>query len=84
MVVRSMANRQRTYQWINGTLQVVDSPRHRLLEAAPRSKAADRKSPPHLGVQSWLLVFTMSSVLMVFAGLGLFAFCFVLYSLIFG
>lgn len=79
-----MANRQRTYQWINGAVQVVDSPRKPLLEAEPRPRTTKQQRPPSLGVQNWLLLFTMSSVLMVFAGLGLFAFCFVLYSLIFG
>ncbi len=37
-----------------------------------------------MGIQNALLVFTMSSVLMVFAGLGLFAFLFASYSIIFG
>lgn len=79
-----MANRQRTYQWINGVVQVVDSPRSPMREAEPRPRIPKLERAPSLGVQNWLLLFTMSSVLMVFAGLGLFAFCFVLYSLIFG
>lgn len=83
-----MANRQHTYQWINGVVQVVDSPEGSIKDAQPRPRSApsssERKKPPALGIQTGLLIFTLSSVLMVFAGLGLFAFCFVLYSLIFG
>lgn len=79
-----MANRQRAYQWINGVVQVVDLPRGALLESELWPKTRKRDKPPAIGLQNWLLVFTLSSVLMVFAGLGLFAFYLVIYSLIFG
>lgn len=76
-----MANRQRTYQWVNGVIKSVDTATGEIRDVEFKP---EQKKPPSIGIQTGLLVFTMSSVLMVFAGLGLFAFCFVLYSMIFG
>lgn len=82
-----MANSQRTYQWVNGRIVDVGSTgrKGRRPESAEAPvNAAQQRREQKLGIQNWLLLFTFSSVLMVFAGLALFAFCFILYALIFG
>jgi len=69
VVLDHMANNQRTYQWVNGRIQDVDA------VGAPRRHG--------MGIQTGLLVFTLSSLVMVFAG-GALAVVVVLYSVLFG
>jgi len=82
-----MASKQRTYQWVGGQIQEVRAPHARLGNTdkpRPFIKLPDApKRKPVMGIQAALLVFACSSVLMVFAGLGLFAVLFILYALIF-
>lgn len=77
-----MANGHRTYQWVNGRIQDVGSMRPiKLMDAAPRpAKKAERRTTG-LGVQTALLVFTCSSLVMVFAGGALAALLFTLYAI---
>ncbi|MEB0133576.1 hypothetical protein [Pseudomonas sp. CCI2.4] len=83
-----MASNQRTYQWVGGQIQEARAPYARLgntRKPRPFIKLPDTtKRKPVIGIQNALLLFTFSSVLMVFAGLGLFAALFVLYAVIFG
>lgn len=65
-----MANNQRTYQWVNGRIQDVDA------AEAPRRQG--------MGIQTGLLVFTLSSLVMIFAGGALAVVAVVLYSVLFG
>ncbi|WP_132849938.1 hypothetical protein [Pseudomonas sp. GV105] len=65
-----MANNQRTYQWVNGRIQDVDA------AEAPMSQG--------MGIQTGLLVFTLSSLVMIFAGGALAVVAVVLYSVLFG
>lgn len=51
-----MANNQRTYQWVNGRVQDVEAMQEK------------RQRPRRMGIQTALLVFTLSSVTLVFAG----------------
>ena len=67
-----MANNQRTYQWVNGRVQDVEAMQEK------------RRRPQRMGIQTALLVFTLSSVTLVFAGGALCAFLVVAYSIIFG
>ncbi|OWP73187.1 hypothetical protein CEC48_04075 [Pseudomonas sp. K2I15] len=81
-----MANNQRTYEWVNGRVHEVVPPRH-WRDIGPAGKlepliAAKRKHG--LGIQTALLVFTFSSVTLVFAGGALAVVLFVLYSVLFG
>jgi hypothetical protein len=58
---------------------------HRTFEWRGRVLVEDGQTEPaKLGIQNALLLFTLSSLGLVFAGGGLFAFCFVAYALIFG
>jgi hypothetical protein len=87
-----MANSRRTYQWVDGRVQEYRQPPRttKLIESADRPRpfmtdsTARREKMPALGVQDALLLFTLSSLGLVFAGGALFAFCFVTYALIFG
>ncbi|WEX18974.1 hypothetical protein P2T68_17185 [Pseudomonas sp. G11] len=81
-----MANNQRTYEWVNGRIQHVEAPRHwRDIGGTgkpARPKTVQRKQG--LGIQNALLLFTLSSVTLVFAGGVLVFVCVVLYSVLFG
>lgn len=89
-VFNHMANSRRTYQWVDGQIQEIRQP----YRSAPPIEASERRRPapagrtrsqkPVIGIQDALLLFTLSSLGLVFAGGGLFAFCFVAYALIFG
>lgn len=72
VVLDHMANNQRTYQWVNGRIQDVEAMKEK------------RRHRPVMGIQTALLVFTLSSVTMVLAGGALCAFLVVAYSIIFG
>lgn len=72
MVLDHMAKNQRTYQWVNGRIHDVD--------AMPGS----RQKRPRLGIQTGLLVFTLSSITLVLAGGALAFMVVVLYSVLFG
>jgi hypothetical protein len=82
-VLNHMANSRRTYQWVNGRIYDVGGARSIGRTAAQEDQPPKHKKPASMGVQNALLVFTMSSVLMVFAGLGLFAFLFAAYAILF-
>lgn len=72
VVLDHMANNQRTYQWVNGRIQGVEAMQEK------------RRLRPVMGIQTALLVFTLSSVTLLFAG-GTLAFALVvLYSIFFG
>lgn len=77
-----MASRPRTYEWRDEAVECVEVRDGSVPRYAPQPHA--RRKPKQLGIQEWLALFTVSSVLMVFAGLGLFAFCFALFAVIFG
>jgi hypothetical protein len=88
-VFNHMANSRRTYQWVDGQIQECRQS-HRaipLIEVSERRRPApaaqSRSRKPVIGIQDALLLFTFSSVGLVFAGGGLFAFGFVAYALIF-
>lgn len=70
VVLDHMANNQRTYQWVNGRIQDVE--------------AMQEKRRPRMGIQTALLVFTLSSLTLVFAGGALAFVIVVLYSVLFG
>lgn len=72
VVLDHMANNQRTYQWVNGRIQNVGA-----MQAQPRR-------PKQIGIQAALLVFTLSSLTLVFAGGALAFVVVVLYSVLFG
>lgn len=76
-----MARRPRTYEWRDDAVECVEVRGGSIPRYAPQRA---RQKPKQLGIQEWLALFTVSSVLMVLAGLGLFAFCFVLFAVIFG
>lgn len=78
-----MRSRQRTYEWVNGTLIDVDAPIGDSRDARRAYQSHHAARQDGLGVQDLLLLFTFSSVLFIFAGLGLFAFCVVFYSIVF-
>jgi len=85
VVVDHMANNQRTYQWVNGRIQEVGSmhaidPPEAVFRQAPQAK----KKQPVMGIQTGLLVFTCSSLVMVFAVPALIFVLFVIYSVVFG
>jgi hypothetical protein len=80
-----MAKSQRTYQWVNGRIQDVGSTRAtEAIEAVHRPVQKPARRTSGLDFQTGLLVFTCSSVIMVFSGGALCAFLFVAYSIIFG
>lgn len=89
-VFNHMANSRRTYQWVDGQIQEI----RQTYRAAQLTEASERRRPapagsvrsrkPVIGIQDALLLFTFSSLGLVFAGGGLFAFGFVAYALIFG
>jgi hypothetical protein len=70
VVLDHMANNQRTYQWVNGRIQDVDA------AEVPRRQG--------MGIQTGLLVFTLSSLVMIFAGGALAVVAVILYSVLFG
>lgn len=70
VVLDHMANNQRTYQWVNGRIQDVD--------------AAETPRRQGMGIQTGLLVFTISSLVMIFAGGALAVVAVALYSVLFG
>ena len=70
VVLDHMAKNQRTYQWVNGRIQDVDA------VEAPRRQG--------MSIQTGLLVFTLSSLVMVFAGGALAVVAVILYSVLFG
>lgn len=70
VVLDHMANNQRTYQWVNGRIQDVD--------------AAETPKRHGMGIQTSLLVFTISSLVMIFAGGALAVVAVALYSVLFG
>lgn len=70
VVLDHMAKNQRTYQWVNGRIQDVDA------MEAPRRQG--------MGIQTGLLVFTLSSLVMIFAGGALAVVAVILYSVLFG
>ena len=72
VVLDHMANNQRTYQWVNGRIQDVEAIQEK------------RRRRPRMGIQTALLVFTLSSLTLVFAGGALAFVCVVLYSVLFG
>jgi hypothetical protein len=88
-VLNHMANSRRTYQWVDGQIQEIRQPRRAipLIDAPKRSRPAPALGPkarkPVIGIQDALLLFTVSSLGLVFAGGGLFAVGFVAYALIF-
>ena len=70
MVLDHMANNQRTYEWVNGRIQHIEAPRH-WRDIGVTEKPAPSKPEQHkrgLGIQNALLIFTFSSVTLVFAG----------------
>ncbi|MDY7559970.1 hypothetical protein QN366_04790 [Pseudomonas sp. CCC3.2] len=82
-----MANKKRTYQWVDGQIQELGAARSR--EAKPNYEKPvalmkTYKTGPVMGIQTALLLFTFSSVLLVFAGGALLALMLVAYALIFG
>ena len=72
MVLDHMANNQRTYQWVNGRIQDVEVIQEQ------------RMRRPSMGIQTALLVFTLSGVTLVFAGGALTIVIFALYAILFG
>jgi hypothetical protein len=77
-----MARKGRTFEWNGNRVdEVVVELKKRQRQSARRPSPAKKET---LDFQSALALFTFSSVLMVFAGLGLFAAIFVLYAVIFG
>lgn len=78
-----MKNRK-TYEWINGVAEEVGVPKRERHEPRPRNSSRREVARENLGIQELLLLFTFSSVLMIFAGLGLIAACTIFYSLIIG
>ena len=72
VVLDHMANNQRTYQWVNGRIQDVEAMQEK------------RRRRPRMGIQTALLVFTLSSLTLVFAGGALAFVAVVLYSVLFG
>jgi len=72
VVLDHMAKNQRTYQWVNGRVQDVEAMQEK------------RQRPQRMGIQTALLVFTLSSVTLVFAGGALAFVLVVLYSVLFG
>lgn len=86
MVLDHMANNQRTYEWVNGRIQHIEAPRH-WRDIGGTEKPAPSKSDQHkhgLGIQNALLLFTFSSITLVFAGGALAAVIFVIYAILFG
>lgn len=83
MAVDHMARTHRTYQWIDGRIQDVGSMYGLVAEEIP-PRRPQKKKGPGIGIQDALLLFTFSSVLMVFAGGTLAAILFVAYTIIFG
>jgi hypothetical protein len=80
--VNHMASGRRTYQWVNGRIQDVGSMRAiELKEALPRPTKKTERRTTGLDLQTALLVFTCSSLVMVFAGGALCAFLFALYAI---
>jgi hypothetical protein len=77
-----MATGHRTYQWVNGRIQDVGSMRSIEPKEAlpPPEKKAERRRTG-LDLQTGLLVFTCSSLVMVFAGGALCALLFILYAI---
>jgi len=81
-----MTRTQRTYQWVNGRIEDVGSmhgidAKEALSRPMPKPKI---KKNPMIGIQDGLLLFTFSSLLLIFAGGALCVFLFVVYSLAFG
>jgi hypothetical protein len=77
-----MARKGRTFEWRGNRVdEVAVEPKKRQRQAARRSKPVKKQN---LGVLDALALFTFSSVLMVFSGLALFAFLFVVFAIIFG
>jgi len=72
VVLDHMAKNQRTYQWVNGRIHDVDV------------MPDNRQNRPRLGIQTGLLVFTLSSITLVLAGGALAFMVVVLYSVLFG
>lgn len=83
MAVDHMARTHRTYQWKDGRIQDVGSMYGLDAEEIP-PRRPQKKKGPGIGIQDALLLFTFSSVLMIFAGGALLAFLLVVYSVIFG
>ncbi|WP_448120085.1 hypothetical protein [Pseudomonas veronii] len=67
-----MAKNQRTYQWVNGRVHEVGA------------MNTENPSPQRMGIQTALLVFTLSSVTLIFAVPALLFVLFVIYSVVFG
>lgn len=84
MAVDHMARTHRTYQWKDGRIQDVGF-MHGIEEDEAQSSdhQGDRKRPV-MDIQMGLLVFTLSSVTLVFAGGALAVAVFALYSILFG
>ncbi|WLD64704.1 hypothetical protein QU606_20350 [Pseudomonas sp. OVF7] len=72
VVLDHMANNQRTYEWVNGRVHEVGVMK------------AERPRNQRMGIQTGLLVFTLSSLVMIFAGGALAVVAVILYSVLFG
>lgn len=60
-----MARRPRTYEWRDNAVECVEIRGGAVPRYAPQQR---RRKTAQLGIQEWLALFTLSSVLMVFAG----------------
>ncbi|MBB1614532.1 hypothetical protein A9978_19020 [Pseudomonas sp. UMC65] len=79
-----MARTHRTYQWIDGRIQDVGFMHGIEVKEARAPDRRDDRRRPTIGIQTGLLVFTLSSVMLVFAGGALAFAIFALYSILFG
>lgn len=79
-----MARTHRTYQWKDGRIQDVGFMHGIEADEAQSSNHQSDRKHPVMGVQTGLLVFTLSSVTLVFAGGALMALLFAVYAIIFG
>ncbi len=70
-----MASGQRTYQWINDQIQEI---------GLTQPEEVKKRKPKILDFQTGLLVFTCSSLVMIFAGGALVVALVVIYSVLFG
>ncbi len=86
VVLDHMANNQRTYEWVNGRIHEVQRSRQQIYLADMREPRPFMKVErgQRLGIQTGLLVFTLSSLVMIFAGGALAVVAVVLYSVLFG